>query len=157
MAAGAHVISSRNVLSHISNLEDTLEKRNLQKQINLSCFYTRGLGNFNVTISNRYLSNLPWNQDKNYKLQQAHPHRTTGQIPRSLIESILCSATYKDAVILANAHADGRGHAVTLKRSHCTNHSTERYSEWHLLDSLNNHPEKKEKKRKPSRTPSNRQ
>eukprot|EP00983_Pelagomonas_calceolata_P072900 1151918-Pelagomonas_calceolata.AAC.2 len=34
-----------------------------------------------------------------------------------------------------------RGHAVTPKISTGTDHSTGSYCEWHLSDSLNNHPE----------------
>eukprot|EP00983_Pelagomonas_calceolata_P054747 1143838-Pelagomonas_calceolata.AAC.1 len=104
MAIGEHIISGKDILSHICQMENTLVKRNLQKQINLNQYYTRRLGNFNITVLNHYLSKLPWNQDKNLILQQAHPHCTTGQITKNLIEGTLCNAAYKDAVILAIAH-----------------------------------------------------
>eukprot|EP00983_Pelagomonas_calceolata_P064689 1148242-Pelagomonas_calceolata.AAC.2 len=56
MALGENIISGYNVLSHICHMEDTQAKRNLQEQFNLSRYYTRGLGNFNITILNHYLT-----------------------------------------------------------------------------------------------------
>eukprot|EP00967_Tisochrysis_lutea_P136182 scaffold242592_cov21-Tisochrysis_lutea.AAC.1 len=55
-------------------------------------------------------------------LSKPTPHCTTGQITESLFEDALLRAAYKVAVVLATAHADGRGHAVSLKRSHCADH-----------------------------------
>eukprot|EP00983_Pelagomonas_calceolata_P036151 1130860-Pelagomonas_calceolata.AAC.1 len=140
MALGEHIISGHSVLSHIRHMENTLVNRNLQKQINLSRYYTHGSGNFNIMIFNHYLSKLPWNQDKKYLLQYAHPHRTQGQITQSLIESTLLTAAYKDAVIITIAHDNKRGHAVSLKRSLCTDPFSEGGYTWYVLDSLKDHP-----------------
>eukprot|EP00983_Pelagomonas_calceolata_P047875 1140835-Pelagomonas_calceolata.AAC.1 len=139
MALGEHIVSGHSVLSHIRHMENTLVNRNLQKQINLSRYYTHGSGNVNI-IFNHYLNKLPWDQDKKYLFQYAHPHRTTGQITQSLIESNLLTAAYKDAVILTTAHDNKRGHAVSLKRSLCTAPSSEGGYTWHILDSLKDHP-----------------
>jgi hypothetical protein len=122
-------------------MEETLTNRNLQQQINLNRYYTPRSGNFNLMIFNRFLSKTSWNRDFKNILQVTHPHCTTGQITKSLVENTLLSAAYKDAVILTNAYDNGCGHAMTLKRSTCNGPCSEGDYTWHLLDSLKDHPQ----------------
>eukprot|EP00983_Pelagomonas_calceolata_P029043 909994-Pelagomonas_calceolata.AAC.1 len=62
------------------------------------------MGDFNITILNHYLNKIPWNQDKRYILQYYnHTDLAAGEITKELIEGILLTAAYKDAVILTTA------------------------------------------------------
>eukprot|EP00983_Pelagomonas_calceolata_P038031 1136642-Pelagomonas_calceolata.AAC.1 len=101
-------------------MNETLIRRNLQKYISLNRFYSPGMGNFNITILNHYL--------------------TAGEITKELIEGILLTAAYEDAVILTTATDPEtlQGHAVTLKRSN--NNHFPNANTWFLLDSHSDDP-----------------
>eukprot|EP00983_Pelagomonas_calceolata_P019733 622892-Pelagomonas_calceolata.AAC.1 len=99
------------------------------------------MGNFNIVILNHYLSKIPWNKDKNFVLQyHSHTDLAAGEITKELVEGILLTAAYKDAVILTTATDPEtlQGHAVTLKRSN--DNSPQNANSWFLLDSHNDHP-----------------
>jgi len=89
-------------------------------------------------ILNHYLSQLSWNQDKNYLLHYAHTELAKGQIRRQVIEDSLFNAAYKDAVILTIVDHNSQGHAVTLECNNSPSHGT---NTWYILDSQNNHPQ----------------
>eukprot|EP00983_Pelagomonas_calceolata_P060848 1146551-Pelagomonas_calceolata.AAC.1 len=144
MALGEHVISRNEVLSHIEKLNETLIHRNLQKCISLS-LQLSWHRKFQHVILNHYPSKIPWKQDKRYILQHYnHTDLAAGEITQELVEGILLTAAYKDAIILTTATNPEtlHGHATTLKRS--SNNSSHNFShnanDWFLLDSHNDHP-----------------
>eukprot|EP00983_Pelagomonas_calceolata_P000457 15524-Pelagomonas_calceolata.AAC.1 len=142
MAIGEHVIPGHEVLSHIDKMNETRLNRNLQRHNSLNRFYSPGMGNVNIMILNHYLSKIPWNRDKNYVLQyHSRTDLAAGEITKELVEGILLTAAYKDAVILTtftNLGIPLQGHAVTLKRS--SGNSSHNNNTWFLLDSHNDHP-----------------